>query len=203
MVQVEINNCSKKYQGNWIFKGLSHTFKPGTISAITGKNGSGKSTLLKIIAAYVTPTSGQIHLTINGKQIEPEDLFRYLSFAAPYMATIEEFSLDELISFQRNFKPYCRKLGNNDIVKYSGLADSRYKPIKFFSSGMKQRAMLIVAIMSNTPLLLLDEPCSNLDGQARSWYADLLNEFGQNRTIIIASNHNKEEYPNCNNLISL
>lgn len=68
---------------------------------------------------------------------------------------------------------------------------------------MKQRAMLIVAIMSNTPLLLLDEPCSNLDGQARSWYADLLNEFGQNRTIIIASNHNKEEYPNCNNLISL
>ncbi len=203
MVQVQINNCSVKFDGKWIIKDFSHTFEPSGTYAITGKNGSGKSTLLKIIAAYLSPNDGTIKHTIHGTYIEPEGLFRYVSFAAPYIATIEEFSLEEVISFQRNFKPYCRLLSNNDIVKYSGLADSRNKPVKYFSSGMKQRAILMLAILSNTPLLLLDEPCSNLDMQARAWYADLLKEFGQNRTVIIASNHNREEYPDCNNLISL
>lgn len=203
MIQVRINDCGKKFRQKWVFKKLNHTFEPGQKYAITGKNGSGKSTLLKMIAAYITPTSGNVKWEFNGVAVAPENVFRHLSMAAPYIESIEEFTLPELIQFQRNFKSFQASLSEKDILNISELVESQYKAVRFFSSGMKQRALLSLAILSDSPLLLLDEPCANLDADARKWYAQLLEKYGKDRTIIVASNHNREEYPGFDRFISL
>ncbi len=203
MIQVNINDCGKKFRQKWVFKKLSYSFEAGEKYAITGKNGSGKSTLLKMIAAYITPSSGNIEWGLNGQTVAPENVFRHIAMAAPYIEPIEEFTLPELIQFQKKFKPFQHALSEDDIINLSGLADNRNKAVKFFSSGMKQRALLSLALLSSSPLLLLDEPCANLDADARKWYAKLLDKYGSDRTIVIASNHNREEYPGFEHIITL
>lgn len=203
MINIQIKNCGKEFQKKWVFKSFNHSFEPGTITAITGKNGSGKSTLLKIIAGFVTPSSGTVSWNIPGKKIEQREVYRFISMAAPYMEIIEEFTFTELIRFQNRFKSFQKPLSTKDIVQLSGLKEVINKPVKYFSSGMKQRARLALVLLSNTPLVLLDEPCSNLDSDARAWYAQLLKDFTKDRTVVIASNSNTDEYPYYNNIISL
>lgn len=203
MIKVTVSRCSKKFRGKWVFSKQDHVFEPGHTYAITGKNGSGKSTLLKIIAGFVSPSSGNINWSLNGEKLVRESVYRHVAMSAPYMELIEEFTLHELILFQRRFKNYRDELAEADILQLSGLEENRDKPIKFFSSGMKQRAGLTLAILSASPLLLLDEPCANLDHEARLWYQKMLREYKKNRTVIIASNHNPDEYPGADNVISL
>ncbi len=203
MIEVNISRCSKKFRGKWVFRKKDHVFAPGHRYAIIGKNGSGKSTLLKIIAGFVSPSSGNISWSLNGNNLERASVYKHVAVSAPYMELIEEFRLPELIRFQESFKSYENNLSEYEIIRLSGLQESCNKPIKFFSSGMKQRVGLTLAILSAAPLLLLDEPCSNLDHEARHWYQTMLNEYGKGRTVIIASNHNPEEYPICDDIISL
>ncbi len=203
MIEVNIRKCGKKFRGKWVFNEQNHLVESGHTYAITGKNGSGKSTLLKIIAGFISPSSGNIEWLLNGTTLERETIYKYVTISAPYMELIEEFTLSELISFQKKLKSYRNNLSEADILQLSGLQKNRDKPIRFFSSGMKQRAGLTLAILSDSPLLLLDEPCTNLDHDARSWYLAMLRDYRKDRTIIVASNHNPEEYPDADHVISL
>ncbi len=203
MIEVIIRKCGKKFGGKWVFNKQNHRFEPGRVYGVTGKNGSGKSTMLKIIAGFMSPSVGNIEWVMNEKKLERESVYKHVAMSAPYMELIEEFRLPELIRFQGKFKNYGNQHSEDDIIRLSGLQENCNKPIRFFSSGMKQRTGLTLAILSASPLLLLDEPCANLDHDARSWYQTLLSKYKKNRTIIIASNHNPDEYPDCDDVISL
>ncbi len=202
-MNISIHDCGKKYHQKWVFRDIDCSFKPGQRYAITGKNGSGKSTLLKIIAGYVTPTTGTISWHLKNNKLLPENLYRHLSIATPYLETIEEFTFPELIRFTQKLQPFQKEFTENDILHLAQLEHSKNIAVKFFSSGMKQRVLLSLAILSSTPLLLLDEPCSNLDADARRWYKQSLDKYGIGRTTIIASNHNPEEYPDSQNAVNL
>jgi ABC-type multidrug transport system ATPase subunit len=132
------------------------------------------------------------------KIIEIEDIFSHLSFAAPYLELFEEFTLTESIEFQAQFKPFSNNLSTKQIVELTQLEKSQDKQIKYYSSGMKQRVRLALAVLADTPLLLLDEPTSNLDKKAIDWYQKLVDDFSKDRLIIVASNQQEYEYPFCN-----
>lgn len=202
-MNINIHDCGKKYHQKWVFRGIDCTFTPGQRYAITGNNGTGKSTLLKIIAGYTKLTAGTVTWHLQGKTILPENLFKYLSIATPYMESIEEFTFPELIRFIQQLQPFQKDFTEYDILHIAQLEKSKNTAVKFFSSGMKQKVLLSLAILSTTPLLLLDEPCSNLDADARKWYNQTLDKYGTGRTIIIASNHNPEEYPDSQNAVNL
>lgn len=202
-MKIVADNIGKKFHPKWIFKNLGFTIDYGQSLVITGKNGSGKSTLLKIIAAYITPTAGKISWWIDNKVIEPDKVYHHLSVASPYLELIEDLSMYEMINFHGKFKAYREGLSADDLIVLSGLEASRDKPIRQFSSGMKQRLKLLLAICSISELLLLDEPCSNLDADSIHWYHQILSQASQNRTIIIASNNRPEEYPGYRNMIAL
>ncbi len=203
MIQIVASACGKKYRGKWVFRNLGFTIEAGGRYAITGKNGSGKSTLINILAGYIKPSEGTVHWKHNQATILSETLFKHVFVTAPYIEPIEEFTFSELIQFQRRFKHFTGSLSTAEIIKIANLEESREKPLRFYSSGMKQRAMLTLALLSESMLLLLDEPCVNLDRETRSWYAELLNRFGKDKTLVIASNHNEEEYPGVDSVISL
>ncbi len=135
--------------------------------------------------------------------IENENIFSYLSFASPYLDLFEEFTLVESINFQAQFKPFFKDLDTNSIIELTQLEKSKNKQLKFYSSGMKQKVRLALAILSNTPLLLLDEPTSNLDKKAIDWYQNLINNYSQNRLIIVCSNQQEYEYTCCNKQLQI
>jgi len=202
-MQVSLSDIGKRFNHKWVFKGLNMQFDSGLHYAVTGKNGSGKSTLLLIAAGYMSPSRGKVNWQINEKEIEPEKVFEHLSLASPYLELVEEFTLEETLKFHQKFKTFINGFNTESLIELSGLGESRHKSIRHFSSGMKQRVKLLLAIMSHTPLVLLDEPCANLDSDAVKWYQRLKTEFGSDRTFVICSNHNSEEYPEVRHVFSI
>lgn len=202
-MQVQLINTGKKFNSKWVFKNLNHTIETGSLNAIVGKNGSGKSTLIMTIAGYISPTLGKLQWIIKHGAIDKYKLYKHITIAAPYLELIEEFTFEEMLRFQKKFKPFYKQYDVDDVIRLSLLGANRDKPISQFSSGMKQRLKLLLGMLGQSELLLLDEPCSNLDADGIQWYQELLDRFCKNRTVVVASNNKPEEYPGCTNFIPL
>ena len=189
-MRIELDNIGKKYNDNWIFEGISIQFESGNVYPIIGNNGSGKSTLLQVISGYVTPNEGNIQLHHNGV-IPIEHWYKHLSIAAPYLDLFEEFTIDETIDLHSKLKALSQP--KEVILDEIELTTHRGKTLKQLSSGMRQRVKLALAIFSKTSVILLDEPCSNLDMKWTNWYNEALAKTLENRIAIICSNSQSEE----------
>lgn len=200
---LELEKIGVQFGRSAVLKSVSCTFHQNTISGIAGPNGSGKSTLLKIISGNLSPGKGQIqYYAQTGTTISKDDLYCHLSFSAPYMELPEELKFRELLDFVGSLSPWKDGLKTSDLLEISGLEPFADKKIKEFSSGMKQRAKLVSTILRQTDLLLLDEPTTNLDQKAKSWFFELLDQHGENRIVILASNE-EGDLSICEQLIQL
>lgn len=193
---IALSDTGKRFNREWIFRNLSYTFHAGHSYAVTGPNGSGKSTLLQAVAGALTTTSGKISYTLQGQAIDPEKAYQHLSIAAPYLELIEEMTALELLSFHEKFKALLPGIDKIGILQEVGLEKAAGKQIRFFSSGMKQRLKLAQAIFSDTQVLLLDEPCTNLDASGIKVYQELITRFSGKRLVIVSSN-DPQEYGMC------
>jgi len=200
--KILLENIGRRFNRDWIFREVNYTFKSGSIYAILGPNGSGKSTLLQVLNGSLGPSVGTISYTCNEKPVEVEAVYQHLSIAAPYLELIEDFSLSEMIDFHFKFKSYKSGMNNELLTDILALPGSKNKLIKYFSSGMKQRLKLALAFCSDTPILMLDEPTSNLDTQGVDWYLSLVQKFAENRLTIICSNQ-LHEYSFCNESLDI
>lgn len=201
-MQINLQKIGKKFNREWVFKNIDFEILAGSRLSVLGSNGSGKSTLLQVISGILSPSEGLLEYTVKDKKIPVEEIFECFSIASPYMELVEEMSLIEMISFHFSFKNRLNNFSNEEIIEILGLQKSREKEIRNFSSGMKQRLKLALAILSDVPCVLLDEPCSNLDRQGIAWYQELLKKYILNRTLIICSNQ-EYEYEICNKSISI
>lgn len=195
-ISISLENVGRRFNRDWIFRNVSYHFTSGESYAILGSNGSGKSTLLQILNGSLGPSTGKITYQLNGSVIPTEAIYEYLSLAAPYLEVIEDFSLHEMIDFHFQFKSLLPGVSKADIITLLNLNTSPGKLIKYFSSGMKQRLKLALAFCSDTPILMLDEPTSNLDTQGIDWYRDLVQRFAAGRLTIVCSNQ-LHEYDFC------
>ncbi len=202
MFTLQVQNSAKRFQREWIFKNLDLELSTGDALAITGGNGSGKSTLLKCLSGAIPLTQGSIKYSEGSTVLEEEQWFRSLAIATPYLELPEEFTLSEALAFHFRFKRPLNQLTNLEILAILGLEKHQSKFISQFSSGMKQRVKLALAIFSEVPLLFLDEPTTNLDKQGVSWYLELLQQYAQDRILVICSNEPRE-YDFCEKKISL
>lgn len=191
-MKIILEDIGKKFNRQWVFKGIDHTFEPGSCTALVGNNGSGKSTLLQIIDNYQTFSKGNIRYVLEEKILSEEELVGKIALAAPYLDLPEDFTLLEMLQFHFSLMKKQDTITLAEMISSCGLSGQENKPVKYFSSGMKQRLKLIMAIYAQTPLLLLDEPCSNLDEQGISWYRNLVKQQLGKRTLIIASNQSYE-----------
>ncbi len=186
---IHLQDIGKRYRLEWIFRGLTSTLHSGERYALLGPNGSGKSTLLKVLSGHLSPSRGAVLFEKNGGvAILPEDIYRSISYAAPYIELIEELTLEEAMRFHAGLKPLLPGMTLTRLYDLLALPRTRSKELRFFSSGMKQRVKLALAVCSDTPVLLLDEPATNLDVQGVEWYKNLIQEFAADRLVVIASN---------------
>ena len=192
-MRVILSSVSKSFGRETVIRDLSRVFEPGSRTAILGPNGSGKSTLLQLIGGISIPTKGTVAHELNGKVIEQEHVYRHISIAAPYMSLYEELSLREAVASHRRFKPLRGALAVEEVARIALLEKHLDKPVRDFSSGMKQRLKLALAVLSDTSLLLLDEPTSNLDASGSAWFRELLEKDIGERTLVVASNRQAEE----------
>ena len=201
-MRISLSNLGKRFNRDWIFRNLTFEFEAGKKYAITGPNGSGKSTLLQIISGSSTHNEGQIDYHQSVKTIRPEKIFEKISLAAPYLELIEEMTLVEFFSFHHNMKGWLPNLDTHKIIHILGLGKSAHKQIRYYSSGMKQRAKLAQAIFSDVPVVLLDEPLTNLDENGINLYHSLIENYCKDRLIIVSSN-DKKEYSFCSEIIDM
>lgn len=202
-IDIKITNASKKFGREWIFRNISLDIKSGEKIVILGLNGSGKSTLLQALTGYLTLNEGELIYLTNQKKIEDELHYKLISLASPYLELIEDFTLQEQIEHASIYKPFLNGLTTKNIIELSGLEAHKNKFIQLFSSGMKQRLKLILAILADAPILFLDEPTTNLDATVINWYKALITNYAMHKTIIVCSNSIKDEYAFCDKVITM
>ena len=175
---ITADQIGKKYRREWIFRGVDLTLAAGNSYTFVGPNGSGKSTLLQVLAGMQPPSAGKLTYSLdNGKVLAEEDWYRHIVLAAPYLELIEELTLNELLVFHIQFKPLQPGIDADILMERMHLSHARNKEIRFFSSGMKQRVKLGLALFSDVRIVLLDEPTANLDRQGATWYRDTVTEL--------------------------
>jgi len=140
---------------------------------------------LQLIAGAISPNKGSIQYQFNQLNIPVEEVYKHISFAAPYMDLIEDMSMEEIIAFHFSFK--VSNIENPLKVFIDLLQYDQKKLIRHYSSGMKQRLKLLLALFTSSQVLLLDEPTANFDDEGISWYRNLVHQYQNNRTLIIAS----------------
>ncbi len=199
-MDIRLTNTGKRFNREWIFRGIDYHFKQGNAYAITGANGSGKSTLLQVIAGALMHSEGSIDFTANNKTVDAAIAYKNISINAPYLELIEEMTALEFLSFHTSFKKLIIPV--DEILQEVNLQSAANKQIRYYSSGMKQRLKLAQAFYSDTSVLLLDEPTTNLDEAGIKLYKTLISKYTTNRLVIVCSN-DKNEYEFCREVIKV
>ena len=197
---ITATGLGKRFQRDWIFRGLTRQFRPGSATAVLGPNGAGKSTLLNTISGQLLPTEGELTYSLAGRPVAVEDLPRHLAYAAPYLELLEELTLLELLQFHTRFKPLRPGVSLDKLIGLMYLEKSRQQLVREFSSGMKQRLKLALALYADAPLLLLDEPTTNLDATGVAWYQEHVQATRAGRTVLLSSNV-AAEYAFCDEVL--
>ena len=201
-MKIKLTKVGKRFNREWIFRNLNFELHPETSYAVTGPNGSGKSTLLQIIAGATTFNEGAIDYYLQHKQINEENVYAKISIAAPYLELVEEMTLSEFFQFHSNLKSWLPSVNSTKIISIINLDQAANKQIRYYSSGMKQRVKLAQAIFSDVPVILLDEPCTNLDKEGINLYKKLVDEYCSNRLLLVSSN-DLQEYDFCKEMIDM
>ena len=200
---ITVGNLQKTFGNQHILQGITHTFETGSKTVILGSNGSGKSTLIKILSGAQEATENPPQYGFDGKNIPSAKAGSICAIAAPYVALNPMFSLKETLNFHDKMCGFTQDIDLDRWINEAGLAPHLNKRIKTYSSGMKQRVRLLLAIASPRPVLLLDEPTSNLDKEGVELYKRLIQELATDKTVIVASNYLTHEYDFCSSELLL
>ena len=201
-MKISVKEVGKKFVSEWIVRGVNLALETGESYTLVGPNGSGKSTLIQLLMGSVPPSEGTIQYEKDGKQLEIDDWYKHMILAAPYLELIEEFTLRETVLFHQKFKPLKNGFSAADFEDFVQLSHARNKALRHYSSGMKQRVKLGLAFLSDVPVVLLDEPTSNLDAAGSKWYLDNVVNLSTQQLVLLGSNQ-PQEYEFCKNIISV
>jgi ABC-type multidrug transport system ATPase subunit len=204
-MKISLNQCGKNYHRSWLFQGVSLEIDIQGIGgsplrlAILGPNGAGKSTFTLMLVGQVDPTEGQIDwVDVAGKAIKQSHWHQWYSLASPGMELPEEFTLSEWFDFHQQTKGFQAGITLSTLIDLCGFQkNTATKSLLTFSSGMKQRVKLCAALLGEQPLVILDEPLTNLDKAGYEVYQHLLANYLGSRGLIIASNREDEWQNHC------
>ncbi|MDD5362636.1 MAG: ABC transporter ATP-binding protein [Ignavibacteria bacterium] len=206
MNSIKCSGLEKRFLNKVIFRKVDLELNSGDSIAITGRNGSGKSTLLKVIANLIKPEKGTVEITESGKAINSEKRHLYTGMISPYINLYEELTAYENLGFFYDLKCTDKKENKkeyiNSLLERINLYSRRNDEVKNFSSGMKQRVKLAFAVINKPPVLLMDEPRTNLDTEGISLVYEVAGEQKENGILIVATNE-PEDTKLCSKTISI
>lgn len=199
---ISLSDSGKRFNRDWIFRHFTYTFETGNAYAITGPNGSGKSTLLQVLSGGMMINEGKIQWALVDNELANEQIYQHVSVCTPYLELIEEMTLTEFLNFHQGFKHWLPGLSAKEVISIIGLEKAVHKQIRYYSSGMKQRVKLAQCILSDSMIVLLDEPCTNLDMAGINLYHSLIDKYCKLRLVVVSSN-DEVEYRFCTQHINI
>jgi len=188
---IEVNNLSYRYATQQALRDVTFTLEPATITALVGPNGAGKSTLLRCMAALDSPFSGDIKLWGRDTHESPRACHELLGFLSDQFGLYDDLTIEQSLGYmamahhlpQQTWQPRVEL-----VSRQLGLADRMRQKTGELSRGLRQRVAIAQAIMHQPKLLLLDEPASGLDPEARHELSSLLKLLrGEGMTIVVSS----------------
>lgn len=194
MISVEWNNLGKRFGLKWVFRNLDGNIPAGSHIVVRGSNGSGKSTFGKLLVGATEATDGELRWLDSGKEIEIDDIPQHIAWSAPFMEVPEDMTIVEVLDFHSTFRKSWSKGYLPELLASSGLENHSNAQISTLSSGQKQRLRLILAMGTEAALVVLDEPCSNLDSSGIHWYGEELKKLVSKTTVVVCSNNRPEEH---------
>ncbi|MCS7187675.1 MAG: ABC transporter ATP-binding protein [Armatimonadota bacterium] len=191
MLALKCNNLGKAFGRRWLFRRLSFTVPQGTGLVILGPNGSGKTTLLRLMCGLVQPTEGKIVWEINGSVLRPSQVRSLIGAVLPDCEPYGELTAEENMQLVADLHGINKNYANEWLERV-GLAHAKRQLINEFSSGMKLRLKLAMALVHEPMALLLDEPTAMLDEQGRQLVSELVAEQKRKGIVIVATNDERD-----------
>ncbi len=193
-ITLTIRDVSKTFNRRVIFENVVFSLSAGESLAITGKNGSGKSTLVKILCGVLSQTSGKIAYVVNGKILDVEQVKDKIGLVSPYLQLYDEFTGYENLEILSKIRANSISIGEraDEVLRLVGLSERKNDFLRTYSSGMKQRLKYAFALLHRPPVLILDEPTSNLDAEGIDVVKSIVREQQKNAILIVATNDNME-----------
>jgi heme exporter protein A len=191
-VRVEARALSHRFGARLALEPQSFVLEGGIV-AVTGPNGSGKTTLLRILAGLLRPGAGAVSVSIDGLDLPAAARRLRVGLVTPELSFYEALTLEENLVFAAE----ARGLPNphraaGAAIERSGLAARAGDRVSALSSGLRQRARLAFASLGDPPLLLLDEPGSHLDEDARAGLEVWIREAAHAGLVLLATNDERE-----------
>ncbi len=205
MARIEFSaaGISKTFNRRKIFSGIEFALRENDSLAITGRNGSGKSTLLKILAGVLSATRGTVTMALDGALIQQSDRHASVGLVSPYLQLYDEFTgWENLDLFRRIRAVAVPDAMLTELLQRVNLLSRKDDEVRTYSSGMKQRLKYAFALLHRPPLLLLDEPTSNLDAEGIATVREIIREQKERGVLIIATN-DPEDIGYCSRSIDL
>ncbi len=193
-VRIRFDGVGKRFGLRAVLREVSGEATPGSVLILTGPNGSGKSTLLQILAGLIRPTRGSVRYLEGDDEIPRNEWRHRIGMAAPALALYEELTAMENLEFCARVRGLEVNLDRcRSRLEEVGLDPDRKTPVGGFSTGMQQRLKLAQAVLHEPPVLLLDEPGSNLDPAGQDWLTAFVREMvDEGRTVVVATNDRTE-----------
>ncbi len=194
-VMIYASDLSKSFGSFRALDKINFEVKRGEIVGFLGPNGAGKSTTMRILTCFISPTGGTAR--VNGHDVfdEPLQVRQSLGYLPQRAPLYLEMSVLEYLRFAadlRNLDDSLFKKRAKSVVEVCGLAQVLGKEIRHLSHGYRQRVGLAQALIHDPPILILDEPTSDLDPNEKAEFLDYLKQIGQERTVLL-STHNLSE----------
>jgi ABC-2 type transport system ATP-binding protein len=189
---IEAAHLTKKYSSLPAVQDLSFTLRPGQVLGCLGPNGSGKSTTVKMLTGLLQPSRGVVQF--NGANIQddlpsyrmrlgyvPEEAHLY-----PYLSGWEYL---EMVGVLRGMNQSDINVRVDSLLQLFSLHPSRHASMSTYSKGMRQRILLIAAIMANPDIFIFDEPLSGLDVTSALIFKNLVQALGQAGKMVFYCSH--------------
>ena len=189
---IELKNVTKDYDGHLALRNLNLTIQNGEIIGLIGHNGAGKSTTIKSLVSVINPTSGQI--IVDGQELSANRLaikkkIGYVADSPDLFLRLTANEFWELVATSYDMNEADCEERLQYLLETFDFADHRYEVIESFSHGMRQKLVLIGALITSPKVLILDEPMVGLDVKTSFNLKNILREFADAGNTVIFSTH--------------
>lgn len=199
---LSVTGLTKRFARRRVVDDVNLQAQSGEVIGIVGANGSGKSTLVKMIAGLVRLDAGSVRLTIDSADIDASLIREHCGLVAPYLELYDEFTPVELLHLHaRLHGTHIDDARVNSLLDLVQLSSSETRIVRGFSSGMRQRVAIALAVSLRPTLLLLDEPGVTLDEAGRTALAQCIDIARQHGSIILLATNDDRERSLCDRVV--
>ncbi|CAM4360867.1 ABC transporter ATP-binding protein [Comamonas aquatilis] len=204
---IEVSQLVFEYPGHRALDGVSLKIDAGSVTALVGPNGAGKSTLMRCIAGLDQPLSGQIRVKGLSVQEQPREVHRHLGYLSDFYGLYDRLSVTRCLQYSALSMGVAESqvaARVQQVAAQLGLADLLQRYPTELSRGQRQRVAIAQAIVHQPSVLLLDEPASGLDPDARGQLSQLFRHLqAQGMTLVVSSHILSELDEYCSHILSI